>query len=57
MTTMNLSEKERIDAFSKALAAVLRRIAGQDSGNGRKSLPENLPKPVTKKEVERAKKK
>jgi len=54
---MNLSEKERIDAFSKALAAVLRRIAGQDSGNGRKSLPENLPKPVTKKEVERAKKK
>jgi hypothetical protein len=50
MTNNNFSEKERIDAFSKALAIILRRIAEQDSEQT-KTLPKNLPKLSKKKDV------
>ena len=50
MINNNFSEKERIDAFSKALAIILRRIAEQDSEQT-KTFPENLPKLSKKKDV------
>ena len=53
MPQNNFSEKERIDAFAKALAVVLRRIAGFDSN----TIPKDLPKPVKNKEVTTPKKK
>ena len=55
MTDNNFTEKERIDAFAKALAIVLRRIAGIDSKKT-KTLPENLPKPSKDKETRNNKK-
>ena len=56
MTNNNFSEKERIDTFSKALAIVLRHIAGLDSEKT-KTMPENLPKLSKKQEDSQQKKK
>ncbi len=56
MTNNNFSEKERIDTFSKALAIVLRRIAGLDSEKT-KTMPKNLPKLSKKQEDSQQKKK
>lgn len=41
------SEEERIDAFAKALALTLRRIAGKTE-IGNSAIPDDLPKPIKK---------
>ncbi len=46
-TNTTFSEEERIDAFAKALALVLRRIAGK-SETEQNAVPDDLPEPIKK---------
>lgn len=46
-TKQTLSEQERINAFAKELALVLRRIAGKSEAE-QNAVPNDLPEPITK---------